>query len=115
MSHPGRLLLSAIAIVFVAGCGGGGSAPAGLSLSQSSLTFNAPFGGQDPEAATVNVSVGGKAMTSFAASSDQPWLSVTPGNGTAPGAIQVSASLGALTTAVYTGHVTVTASGVQGT
>jgi len=116
MSHPGRLLLSAIAIVFVAGCGGGGgNAPAMLTLSQSSVMFSVPFGGQNPAATMVNVSVtGGTAMTSFTAASDQPWLSVTPGNGTAPDSIQISAVLGTLTTANYTGHITVTASGVQG-
>jgi hypothetical protein len=39
---------------------------------------------------------------------------VSPTTGSAPQTLQVSASLGSLTTASYTGHVTVTVAGAQG-
>ncbi|MFI5107164.1 MAG: hypothetical protein ACHP79_19740, partial [Terriglobales bacterium] len=67
-----------------------------------------------PAPATAQVTITGATATSFNATSDSPWLSVTPGNGTVPQTIQVSAALGALTTAVYAGHISITASGVQG-
>lgn len=114
MNPMGRILLVSFAIVLIEGCGGGSRPPAMLSLSQSDVMFSAPFGGANPAGTTVNVSVSGTAMASFAAASDSPWLSVTPGNGTAPNAIQISAALGALTTASYTGHITVTAPGALG-
>lgn len=114
MRHATKFVVLACAVLTIAGCGGGGSAPATLSLSQSSLAFNAPFGATSPRAATVNVTVSGTATTTFSATSDSPWLSVTPGSGTAPGAISVSVTPGNLTTTSYTGHITVTAAGVQG-
>ena len=112
MNQMRRILPFVFVVLMLGGCGGGG--PLLLSLSQSDLMFSAPFGGQNPAAEAVNVSVSGADMTSFIAASDSPWLSVTPGNGTAPNAIQVTATLGTLTTANYTGHITVTAPGVQG-
>lgn len=116
MKFTDRILVLAVLSFTMAGCGGGaGNMPAVLSLSQSSLAFNAAFGGQNPAPATVNVSVSGNSMaTSFTATSDSPWLSVTPASGTAPDAIQISVALGTFTTATYTRHITVTASGVQG-
>src|ERR1700758_4913746 len=113
MKHPGRVLLLLFGTLTVEGCGGGGSALPMLSLSQSNVSFSAPFGGQNPAAAMVNVSVSGGSMTSVTATRDEPGLTVTPGNGSVPQALQISAALGTLTTANYTGHVTVTASGVQ--
>ena len=114
MKHTGRVILLLFGTLTVAGCGGGGSAPPMLLLSQSNVAFSAPFGGQNPAAAMVNVSVSGGSMTSFTTTSDEPWLTVTLGNGSAPQALQISAALGTLTTANYAGHITVTASGVQG-
>lgn len=50
----------------------------------------------------------------FTAASDSPWLSVAPTSGTAPQTLQVSAALGTLAANTYTGHITITASGVTG-
>ena len=47
-------------------------------------------------------------------STDAPWLSATPTSGAAPATVQVTSTLGTLATGTYTGHVTVTATGAQG-
>jgi hypothetical protein len=116
MKNMGALAVLVTVALMITGCGGSGSStPATLSLSQSNLTLTTPFGGPNPAAASVNVSVtGSDMMKSFTATSDSPWLSVTPASGTAPDAIQISAGLGTLTSASYTGHITVIALGVQG-
>jgi hypothetical protein len=69
----------------------------------------------NPSPTSVNVSNSGTGgMLMFTASSDSPWLNVTPDNGTAPQTLQISVALGTLTSAVYTGHITVTDAGAQG-
>jgi hypothetical protein len=106
-----------IVLSMATGCGGGGMSsapPAILSVSQLMVSFNAAFGGSNPQAASINVTNTGKGTLTFTAASDSPWLSVTPGNGTAPQTIQVSVALGTLTTAPYTGHIMVTAADAQG-
>src|ERR1700674_5918459 len=96
------------------GQGGGGAQTPILSVSQSPAMFNSAFGGSDPAPIMVNVTNTGGGTLTFTASSDSPWLSVTPGNGTAPQTLQVSALLGTLTTASYMGHIKITANGAQG-
>jgi hypothetical protein len=88
-------------------------APA-LSVSPTTLTFSATQGGGNPAASSVNVTNSGGGSLSFAASSDSSWLSVSPTSGSAPEALQISATLGALSPGTYTGHITITAAGVQG-
>ena len=86
-----------------------------LTISQSTLSFMGTQGsGTNPVASTVNVTNTGGGSLPFTASSDSSWLSVTPGSGTAPQTLQISATLGTLAAASYSGHVTVTAAGVQG-
>ena len=88
--------------------------PPNLSVSQSAATFNSAFGGSDPARIPVIVTNTGGGTLTFSASSDSPWLSVTPSSGTAPQMLQVSAALGTLTTASYIGHIKITANGAQG-
>jgi outer membrane protein assembly factor BamB len=85
-----------------------------LAVSPTTLSFSAVQGGTDPPSAQVSVSNAGSGTLTFSASSDASWLTVTPSNGTAPQSLTVSAKVGTLTAATYTGHVTVTATGVQG-
>src|SRR5579871_3465870 len=103
-------------VMIVVGCqsGGSGTQPPVLSVAQSTATFNSAFGGSNPAPVTINLTNTGGGTLMFSASSDSPWLSVTPGNGTAPQSLQLSAGLGTLTTASYTGHITITANGAQG-
>jgi hypothetical protein len=101
------------------GCGGANSMPPpgmpSLSISQSSLSFSATQGSAtNPSPASVNVSNAGEGTLTFAASSDSPWLSVTPMTGTAPATLQISAVVGALAPSVNTGHITITANDASG-
>ncbi len=117
MNRTCTLLLVMLSVSAMAGCGGGSSgqttAPS-IQLSQTTLFFGANTSvAFDPEILPVNVTNSGSGSLTFTAASDSPWLTVNPGNGTAPGSIGVSALLGNLTVGTYTGHVTVTASGAQ--
>jgi hypothetical protein len=99
------------------GCGGNSSvqgALPGIGLSQTTAFFGANFGLPfDPAPVNVKVTNSGGGTLTFTATSDSPWLTVTPGSGTAPAAIGVTALLGTLPVGTYTGHVTVSAAGVQ--
>jgi hypothetical protein len=85
-----------------------------LSVSPSAVPFSATVGGSDPSSATVNVTNGGTGTLSFTAASDSNWLTVSPTSSTAPQALQVSASIAGLIAGTYTGHITVTSPGAQG-
>jgi hypothetical protein len=85
-----------------------------LSVTPGALSFGAVQGGAAPPAAQLSVTNTGTGSLSFTAASDAAWLSVSPATGTAPQTLQVSASPAGLAVGTYTGHVTVTAAGVQG-
>jgi RHS repeat-associated protein len=85
-----------------------------LSTSPASFIFTAVQGGSNPAPANLNVSNTGTGSLSFTVSTDEAWLSAAPASGTAPQTVQVSAAVGTLAPATYTGHVTMTAAGVQG-
>jgi outer membrane protein assembly factor BamB len=86
-----------------------------LSVTPLSLAFTAIPGGSDPAPATVNISNTGGGALNFSAATDTPaWLSVSPTTGSAPQALQISATGLGLGLGTYTGHVTVTASGASG-
>jgi hypothetical protein len=105
------------ACIGFAACGGGGGGQGGtpvIHLSQTALSFAANFGiPYTPVPAPVNVVNTGGGALAFTATSDSPWLVVTPGNGTAPQSVSVSVALGTLTVGPYTGHVTIAATGAQ--
>jgi outer membrane protein assembly factor BamB len=86
-----------------------------LSVTPLSLAFTAIPGGSDPVPATVNVSNTGGGTLNFSVATDTPaWLSISPTSGTAPQALQISATGLGLALGTYTGHVTVTAVGASG-
>ncbi len=85
-----------------------------LSVSPASLSLNATVGTSNPVSASLSVSNEGSGSLSFGAASDAVWLSVSPPGGSAPQSVSVSASPAGLAVGTYTGHVTVTASGAQG-
>jgi outer membrane protein assembly factor BamB len=85
-----------------------------LQVTPPSLSFAGQVGGTDPAAAQVSVANGGGGSLFVTAASDSSWLLVMPGSGSAPQTLQVSASLAGLSAGTYTGHITVTASGVSG-
>jgi RHS repeat-associated protein len=85
-----------------------------LSVTPSTLSFAAIQGGANPSPASLSVANTGTGTFTFTDSADATWLSATPTGGTAPQTLQVSASVGSLTAGMYTGHLTVTAAGAQG-
>ena len=102
----------------IVGCGSVGTTPPPtppiLSVSATSESFTAVQGGANPAAASVTVSNTGGGTLAFSATSDSPWLTVTPTSGTAPQTLQINAALGALPVGMVTGHITITAPGVAG-
>ena len=91
-----------------------GNSPPDLSVSPSTLAEGAIIGAAAPSPSTISVSNAGGGSLSFSASSDSQWLTVTPATGTAPQSLSVTASAAGLVAGTYTGHITVTASGVSG-
>src|SRR5271163_3710716 len=85
-----------------------------LVVTPSSLNFTAPQGGANPSPASLSAATSGTGTPAFTASSDSSWLTVSPTSGSLPKVLQVSAIVGSLTPGTYTGHITVTSSGLTG-
>jgi hypothetical protein len=85
-----------------------------LSVAPGSLAFTATQGGANPAAQTVNVTNSGGGTLNWTASDNQPWLSVSPAGGAAPGTVSVSTNVTGLAAGTYTGTVTITAAGASG-
>jgi hypothetical protein len=92
----------------------GSAITATLSVSPQTVSFTATAGGTNPAPGSVNVTNTGGGTLTFTATSDSTWLSVAPASGTAPQALSVSANIAGLAAGTYTGHITVTATGAQG-
>jgi hypothetical protein len=86
----------------------------GLLVTPGSLTFTGASGGADPPPGSLSVSSGGSGTVSFSAASDSSWLTVSPTNGSTPQSLTVKTSMTGLNPGTYTGHVTVTPGGGQG-
>ncbi len=85
-----------------------------LSVSPTSLSFSAVQGGASPASGTVNVTNSGTGLLAFTVASDSTWLSAAPASGNTPQTLTVSVNVSGLAQGAYTGHVTVTSSGAQG-
>src|SRR5580704_12230944 len=119
MNRFGIFLISAIFCVLAVGCGSATiappPAPAVLSVSSASVSFTGAQGSStNPAPVSVSVSNTGGGTLTFTATTDSPWLTVSPTSGTAPQTLQVSATVGTLPVGTNTGHVTITAAGVTG-
>jgi len=110
----GQMLYGWICADKVSPAGSGNPPSPILHLSSSALTFNATQGGSSPSSQSVNVTNTGVGTLNFAASSDSAWLTVTPTSGTAPQSLQITSTVGTLAAGTYTGHITVTSAGAQG-
>jgi hypothetical protein len=77
----------------------------GPQPSRTPLIFAGKAGGTDPGPQTVEVGHF-DASTSFVATSDSAWLTVTPGSGPIPSLLNVSVSLVGLAPGVYHGKIT---------
>lgn len=84
-----------------------------ISLSTNTATFSYQIGAAAPAPQSVSVTTSTPGLT-FGATSDMPWLSVTPASGTTPGSLAISLNTASLTTpGTFTGHITVTAAGTS--
>ncbi len=91
--------------------------PAGLALNVGADTLGWTYrqGSPLPDAWHIWVTNGGLGSPlNWTASSDAAWLSVTPGSGSAPTELVISANPAGLDVGVYTAHITVTAAGASG-
>lgn len=92
--------------------------PPTLHLDKTSLIFNDIVGGVNPASQIVNVTdtTPGSPPTTmnFTAVSDQSWLNVSPGSGSASATLTISGVTGSLSSGAYTGHILVTAPGSFG-
>jgi Viral BACON domain len=123
-SSPERRTMNRFAAILLvtasagfAGCGGGSSqtTKSTIQLSQASLSYGASFGiANDPAPQSVNLTVPSGGVLPFTAASDSAWLTVNPQTGSAPQPLSIFAVVGSLTVGTYTGHITVTAPGAQG-
>jgi len=87
-----------------------GAAPALLAYPFN-LTFTALAGQPNPVAQTVNIYNEGNGSLSWTASSNSPWLVVSPTSGTTPAPLSVSINSTGLSSGTYTGTITVSATG----
>jgi len=85
-----------------------------LAVTPLSLSFSASQGGLNPSPSVVSLSNTGTGALTFTASSDSPWLSVSPTTGTAPQNLTVTTSVASLTAGTYSGNINITAAGSQG-
>lgn len=81
-----------------------------LGVSPKSLSFSATTGGSEPTSQTVAVTNQGSGTLTFTASSDSPWLGVSPASGQAPATLTVQPTITGLNAGTYNGNITVTPS-----
>ena len=89
--------------------------PAVLAVSPPSLRFAGQAGSSSVAPANVSITNTGAGTLSFIGSSDQPWLVLSAGSGTAPFTLNVTPAIGGLKAGTYNGHVTVSGGGVTRT
>jgi hypothetical protein len=88
--------------------------PPALSVTPSSLAFNATQGGAAPAAKTLSVMNTGGGTLSWTASDDASWLTVTPSSGTDAATLTATPSISGLNAGTYTATITVSAAGAGG-
>jgi hypothetical protein len=92
----------------------GSVSPPALSVTPTSLSFNATAGGSSPAAKTLSVSNSGGGTLSWTASESASWLSLSPTSGTNAGTITATPSITGLAAGTYTTDITVSATGAGG-
>ena len=86
-----------------------------LSVSPTGLSWTAKVGTSTLAPASVSITNTGTGSLTFAGVSDQPWLAISAGSGTAPASVQIVPSGNGLAAGTYTGHVTLTGGGTTKT
>jgi len=88
-----------------------------LSASPASLTFTQYTGGGQPASQTLSVSATAVPLNFVAVASNSSginWLTVSPASGTTPASLTVSANSAGLSSGTYSGAVTITSTGAEG-
>jgi Viral BACON domain/Bacterial TSP3 repeat len=85
-----------------------------LSVGADTLGWTYRTGSPAPTPWHIWATNGGAGDLSWSASSDTAWLSVTPGSGSAPSELVISANPAGLAVGTYTAYITVTAGGAGG-
>jgi len=86
-----------------------------LQVSPTSLSFSSEVG-RNPPSQTIQITNAGSGTLSWSASADQPWIGLNPSSGMAPSTVTVSISAASILAAAgsYSGQITVSAPGAQG-
>jgi len=80
---------------------------ASIRLDPNALRFTAQTGGSNPPPQNLSISNGGGGKLVWGAETNAGWLGVTPGSGTGPSTMSISANITGLTAGIYQGFVTV--------
>jgi hypothetical protein len=113
MGQTGRTLLVGILAALLASCGNGSAGSFSIAnpvlfLSKSELSFSTSLGGPTPAPQSVDIASSGIGQFDFTASSDSPWLLVTPTSGSSPDTLLISVKVGNMS-GTFTGHIAVVA------
>ncbi len=82
-----------------------------VPVSPGTLSFTAIQAGASPAPQALSVTDGGAGTMDWAASANQPWISLSPASGSGSSAITVAVSSSGLVAGTYSGAITVTPSG----
>jgi len=116
------MLAALVALLAASGCSGDSSPAPGstpgpvpvLSVSPDNLVFAGQTGNVTPVSLPLSVANTGGGTLSWTASDNAAWLSVSPGNGTAPSTLTVSVDTAGLAAGTYDGAVTIVSAGAAG-
>lgn len=90
------------------------SSSTALRVTPTNLSFSAVQGGPNPTPSTVSVANAGTGALPFTTVSDSSWLTASPASGNTPQNLAAAANVAGLVQGTYTGHITVTSPGAQG-
>jgi ligand-binding sensor domain-containing protein len=85
-----------------------------LHVGSNDLTFNIRLGEAAPGPETFWVNNDGSGVLNWQASSDAPWLSISPGSGSQPAQLTLKVDPSGLYVGSYRGHITLEAGGAGG-
>ncbi len=87
--------------------------PPAISLSSTQLGFSYTIGGAAPATQTIEVTNSGGGTLAWSASSNSPWLTVSPASGTGSGTLTLGITTVGLSAQTYNGAITLTAAGAS--
>jgi hypothetical protein len=89
------------------------TSPAVLTVDHQSLQFTGQVGQPSPTSQTLRITNTSGGTLNWTATTDSPWLSVSPTSGTAPSTVTVSANIVNLSAGSLQGRITISAPGAQ--